>query len=101
MELRMSWVTGIAETVWRFIRLLAELIWIMLAVSVASLYHGVPESRKRIAVDWERRIIAWGRLTTDRLPVLYRVCTWVALAVILIFWIVIAEITVLILRLKF
>lgn len=94
-------ITTVAKVIWAFLKLLAELLWVMLSVSVASLYYGVPDARDRIAKDWEKRILDWSRIPTESNPAIYRAGSLVALVVMLIFWIVIAEITVLVMRLLF
>ena len=78
----------------------ARLIWVMVSTSVASLWVGVPEARKRIAEDWQKQALDWG-IDNIHAPEVYRVTAIVAVIVMVVFWIVCAEITVLVLRLVF
>ena len=84
----------------RWARRVAGFTWVMISVSVASLYLGVPEARDRIARDWQERAIGMG-IPTIHDTRIYRAASTVALVVMLILWVVCAELTVLVLQLIF
>ena len=90
-------VAGIIRGIIRWSRRLANLIFIMLAVSIASIVHGVPGAAKQIGNDWAERVVGWGipSQTVDPMKPWFRRAAYVVMA---IYWVVIAELTVLVLR---
>ena len=77
-----------------------RMIWTMMAVSVSSLWVGVPTARERISEDWTQRATDWGIGTIHR-PQVKRIASVAALVVMIVIWVICAEITVLALRIIF
>ena len=101
---RIRWlVENVANLVRRsipWIRRLARLIWVMVATSVAVWWLGVPEARRIIAEDWRDRAFRWG-IPTEHGNTVFQITRWVALFVMIIFYIITAELVVMALRIIF
>lgn len=97
---RMERIISVYKAMMPVVRALARLLWTMIFVSGASLWVGVEEAQERIAKEWEEQAIRWGwpNLEDSWLPT---IVSTLALVVILVCWIITAEITVLLLRLIF
>lgn len=100
MDGRISNLMPLIRGAIRWIRRLARVLWKILALSVVSFWLGVPEARDRIAEDIRDLVFNWG-IPTRHGDSIYRVFRIVAVTVIIICWIVYAEVIVLFLRLIF
>jgi len=96
----MSQITSIAKVCWTWLLRLASLIWWMISIAVSSLWVGVRNSQDRIAETWTNQVIDWG-LDGRHDQTITRIARVAGLIVILLSWVVTAEITVLVLRLVF
>ena len=98
--MNMQLAARVFNQVLHWVRLLAELVWMMIATSVSSLWTGVPTARERIIEDWKQRASRAG-MPTEWLPQFGSIVAIVSVIVMIVFWVVCAEITVLVLRLIF